>query len=631
MFLKKEVKLRKRGQVTLFIIIAILMLVALGMFVYFRAAVNKEAEIISSEGLPVIEFIKSCMMNTATEGISTIGFNGGYITFPPQIDRNPMTHLAGSPIKDLMNPYWWYDGIEAIPSELFIKNQIEAYVTEELDTCLNDFETLKDYEIRPVGKITTKVELTEKDVVVKVDYPLLVKIAEQTIRIEEFKIDIPVRLKKTYELAKSIMERENTDTFLEEKTIDLISLDDEIPVSDIAFTCEPKKWLLADIKEKVKMLLRVNLPYIRVKGTKYGNIYVPSPYGDNNRYNTSYYSLHYIWDIGVEDLNDLKISFSYDDKWPLDVYARPSRSGVLSSNSENGQEMLSLFCMHRWHFTYDIVYPVMVDIVDERTTEHERFRFRFPFKVSVNHNQPYRKNFGSMLLEGTETYDSDDFCRDTRHEITLYTSDKATEDPVADVDLTFICGRFRCDIGKTEWIDNGAAAGITKKLPYCTQAVLTGTKEGYQETETFIQTDLERSYNLDLVPIKEIDNYFIVKHFTSVPVLEEYLEEGEKAVITLSVPEKDFETYGVYPITGNVPLKFLDKEDNIYQVAIYATKGEDLIGGYTGEWSVSKEDLENDEIKFHIITSDSSSEEERLFFLSGLESYSNQVPGPELR
>ncbi|MBW2980830.1 hypothetical protein KY360_05430 [Candidatus Woesearchaeota archaeon] len=631
MLIKKGVKVRKRGQVTLFIILGIVLLSALGMYVYFTVAAQEEAEVISAEASPVIVFVESCMMDIAREGITTLGFNGGYITFPAKIERNPMTYLAGSPIKDLMNPYWWYDGIEAIPTEGFIKIQLGDYVSRELRTCLNNFEDLKDYEIRELGPVSTVVELTVEDVVVKVDYPLVIKKGEDLMRKEDFRVEVPVRLKKTYELAKRIMERENRDTFLEKKTIDLISMDPEIPISDIAFTCEPRKWLLEDVKAKIQRLLRVNLPYIRIEGTRYGNTYVPNPYGD--RYNTSYYNYHYIWDVEVEELEDFRVSFTYDDKWPMAVFARPSRNGILSSNAEKGQEMLAFFCMHIWHFTYDIIYPVMVDIVDERTREHDRFRFRFPFKVSVNHNQPYRKRFGHMLLEGSEKAESEEYCTEARNEVTIYTSDKATQEPVADVDITLVCGRFRCDIGKSEWVGYGAGAGLTKRMPYCTQALLIGSKEGYAESKTFIQTDLQgKTYNLDMVPIKEIDEYYIEKHPSSVPALGDIFREGEKAVITISVPEKNFESYGVYPITGNVPLKFLSKEDNTYKVSIYVTKGEDLLGGYIGDWTVTKEQLAGAErAVFHTIISDAKTEDERFLFLSGLESYSEQVPGPELR
>ena len=631
--LKKEVKFRKKGQITLFIILGILMLTAVGMFIYFRSSVSKEAEIITTEYSPVIGFVDSCIDSIARDGIKTLGLNGGYIYFPPNIESNPRAYLGATPIPELKNPYWWYDGIEAVPTEAFLKNQLERHVTTQLKTCLNKFDELPDYKINEAGSIKTKVELTRTGVNVKVEYPLLVKKAEQIMRIEEFTIDVPVRLKKVYELARAIMEIENNNMFLEEKTIDLISMDDDIPVTEVKLTCEKQQWLLSDIKEKVKRLLRVNLPYVKIKGTDYNQgAYVPTPTGAHT-YNDSYYNYHYIWDIDQEDLTGMHVSISYDDKWPLTINARPSRNGILSSNAEKGQEMLSFFCMHIAHFTYDIVYPAMVSIADEKARDHERFLFRFPFKVSVNHNQPYRESFGYELLEGTDRIDSEEYCREIRNEISIYTMDKATEEPVGDVDLTFVCGRFSCDIGKAEWIGYGAAAGLTKRLPYCTQAIIIANKEGYDETKTFIQTDIEgRSYDLSLAPVKEIDDYLVEKHMMSSPQLADYFREGDKAVITLKIPEKNFESYGVYPAAQKVPLKFLAKEDNTYKLEIYVTNGEKFIGGYVGDWTITKNQIDTaSRIKFHTIISDAQTDEETYLFLSGLESYSEQIPGPEIR
>jgi len=630
---KKGVKLRKKGQITLFIILGILMLTAVGMFIYFRTAVRKEAEIITTEYSPVTVFVDSCIDSISRDGIKTLGLNGGYIYFPLRIERNPRTYLGATPIPELKNPYWWYDGIEAVPDEAFLKNQIERHVTTQLRTCLNGFKELPDYEINEAGDIKTKVEFTAKDVVINVEYPLLVRKGEQVMRIEEFMVDVPVRLKKVYELATVIMDRENQDMFLEKKTIDLISMDEDIPVTEVKLTCQKQQWLLSDIKRKVQRLLSVNLPYIKIKGTDYNpGAYVPSPSGAAT-YNTSYYNYHYIWNLDLEDLTGMHVSFTYDDKWPLSIYARPSSNGVLSSNAEKGQEMLSFFCMHIAHFTYDIVYPAMVSIVDEKERDHDRFLFRFPFKVSVNHNQPFRESFGYELLEGTERVESDEYCTDTRNEVSIYTMDKATEEPIADVDLSLVCGRFGCGLGKSEWIGYGAAAGLIKRMPYCTQAVLIANKEGYEEAKTFIQTDLPgKSYNINLAPIKEIDDYFVEKHLLTAPQLAYYFEEGDKAVITLKIPEKNFESYGVYPAAQKVPLKFLAKEDNTYKLEIYVTNGEKFIGGYIGDWTITADQLDTaSRIKFHTIISDAETDEEMFLFLSGLESYSKQVPEPELR
>ena len=74
------------------------------------------------------------------------------------------------------------------------------------------------------------------------------------------------------------------------------------------------------------------------------------------------------------------------------------------------------------------------------------------------------------------------------------------------------------------------------------------------------------------------------------------------------------------------------KKDGIYDVTIYLVDNEKIIGGYVGEWSVTKDSLENaNEIIFHIVENSAGTEDEQFLFISGLNSYSKKIPGPELK
>ena len=64
---------------------------------------------------PIQVFIGSCIDQTATEALTILGMNGGYIDFPLSIESNPRSYLQSGPLDEIKNPYWWYDGISAIP------------------------------------------------------------------------------------------------------------------------------------------------------------------------------------------------------------------------------------------------------------------------------------------------------------------------------------------------------------------------------------------------------------------------------------------------------------------------------------------------------------------------------------
>ena len=103
--------LKKRGQVTYFIVVGILLVIAVGGFLYFRAQKEKiEAplEEMDPELLPINTFVKSCLERDLVEGILILGAQGGYIKFPNQIAINPRASLASTQFGNLKIPYWYY-------------------------------------------------------------------------------------------------------------------------------------------------------------------------------------------------------------------------------------------------------------------------------------------------------------------------------------------------------------------------------------------------------------------------------------------------------------------------------------------------------------------------------------------
>lgn len=628
-----------KAQAAIFIIIAaIVILSGVLYFFYQREAVEAEVEVVKPEIVPIKLYVNNCIKSVAEDGLETIGLSGGYITIPEKISSNARAYLSAFPGSGFKVPYWWHDGIEAVPSEESIRQQLTAHIESELKSCINNFEPFAGrFDINELKESAVDVRFNENDVSVNLVYPLEIVSKEGELKalIEKFGYTVPVRFKKAYELAKLIMERENRDYFLERKTIDLYSIDPNIPTTDVEAGCRTKVWQLSGIKERLKTLLRVNLPYIRIKGTDYSKeLYVPNPSG-KSIYSRTYFQQHYVWEIDKDadkKYKNMKVAFTYDG-WPLEIYARPSENGILRSDAQKGANLLSFFCLNIWHFTYDISYPVMVTVIDEETEKNKGYRFSFAFMVAVDHNQPDRANKGTALFEAAGDLSQEDYCSDVQNEVTIFTVDNATGDDIRNANLTFVCGRFYCDMGKSDWLSFGAAAGITKRFPYCVNGIIKGSKEGFEEAHSFMQTDVDgRSYVLMMKPVKEFRNYRVVKHLLSSPASAEELAPDEKASILIRGMDTEFESFGVYPNEADFPLKLAGGKDAAYDVSIYVINGENIVGGYLGSWKVSKESLNGaDEIVFHVIAQGDVTEDERLLFVSGLSSYSKKVPEPELR
>ncbi len=623
--------LKKRGQITVFIIVGILILLSTALIIYLRRpAITPETIVVPEQVVPIKEYVETCLESTAETGISIAASNGGYIYFPDEISRNPRAHLP-SLIDNVMTPYWYYDGSSRIPSESLIAFQISEYIRLNLPECLANFSAFEEqYDIEETGNMSVSTDLGEEAVIVNLDYPLNIreKLNMTSVEFKDFTTSVNVRLKKAYELAREILDRENEQTFFEDLTVDLIALDNSIPDTGFEVRCVPRIWQMSELKDKLKTLLRANLPFVKFANTEY----IPIPSGDDWEYMRN----HYVWTFSENKYPGMHVALTYDENWPMLFYARPSSSGMLRSNPIMGQDILSWICFHLWHFTYDVVYPVQITIVDEETKRHKELVFNYAFEVSVNHNRGDRSNFALEVLPAAEIPIAEEYCSVTDKEITVYTVNNVTKDDVEDVNISFTCGRLRCDMGETELLGYGVAAGLTKQFPFCVNGILKGSKEGYEDSATFLSTGTEKAVTLEMIPIKMIEKYKVAKHKQTEPEFEEALADDEQAIITITPAGRKEQSFGMYPEEEGaaLPLKFYADGDFTYNVSIYLIKDDMITGGYKGQWAVEWEDMKDaDLIRFHVIEQwpETSDEIEQYLFIQALEDYSEEVPEPELQ
>ena len=649
----------KKAQITLFIIIGIVIVISVLMFIYFKAKI--QGSIYPGAGYtlpasnPIRLQIERCIASTGKESIELLGSRGGYTALPKEIENDQLSYLAFGPAEfQFKQPYWWYQGINNIPSEEDLKQQISAYVTSNIKTCLRNL-TSETFDIVEKGNIITKVSLNENDVSIKLTYPILIidSINNTKTRVSDFSATVPIRLKKAYELAKAIMEMENADSFIEKKTIDLMALDNDenIPLIGMDVSCKKKEWDIRDVKQRLKELLEANLQFVKVEGTNYNEnsfIYIPESYSEEQTFNKSYYGLHYVWNVMENPPEDMHVAFRYDRNWELSLSARPSNDMKLESNAQKGYEMLRYFCLHLWHFNYDVSYPVTVTIRDDREGGHDAYSFTFAFMTSIDHNQPLRANIPRTVFRARGSASNDDYCNDKYYNITIHTTDKKTSKPVEDVNLTFICGPFSCEMGQTYDVGLGADAELRTEFPLCSYGIIRGRAEGYSKSDEFyqiIQTDrkkvygLEPHYYLEMQPVKEIKNYTVVKHVFADNVVSQHAEklaDDEKVTITIKDAESEFESYGIYPINQtNVshPITLLAKDEYTYNITVYLMKSENVTGGYKADWYVPSQDIEDaKQVIFHVIDKGLSEKEEEIYkFMAELEKHSRQIPTPEIK
>lgn len=634
----------KKGQVSFFIIAGIIIIIVfILMFVIrYTTTIITPERVVPPELVPVDNLITDCLRSNAQDAVTLIGINGGYIRFPDNMKYDPTAAISTNPIfkDDLKVPLWRHNGETNIPTEDQMKADIEWYIKENMQGCM-DFEVFSSmFAINPKDNLSIDVELLQQGVTIEMDYPLEItsKGTGQVTLLNDFKVTIPSRLKTTYELARKIMLTENQDLFVERKTVDLIAMDVDIPYTDVEFDCTPKIWYVDEVEEKLKTLLTVNLPNIKVNTTAFEPIPEDQPYLRN----------HFVWRVTDTKYPTTSVSMTYDEEWPFFMHISPSEGNRLISSPTKGQDVLSFFCMNLWHYTYDVKYPVMVTVKDHKTATHDDYTFNFAFDVGINHNQPDNSNFVTEDFYYPSAAE-EEFCKDApKNILTVHTFENISRGSYEDhielpgVDLTFTCLKMRCPIGESEVQFRGADVFSVEEVPYCIQGLLIGEKEGYLPVKQFVSTATDAETELYLTPVtkKEVE---VVTHdlvSTGNIFAAEKLDNSSSVIITLKRPgftrsafyPVDLSTNDSYYDIDMAEIELLAKEDYTYEVTAYLIDDtNNMLGGYKANWTASSSEMESsDNIRFHVLKMPFTKNEEKLIeFLQQLEENSAKIPEPE--
>lgn len=665
----------RKGQVTLFIIIGILLLLALILVIVLQQQTSRfiPGEIIPTQKGKVERFIDTCISDLGQEAVLRLGIQGGYVQLPDEIRNDGNLQLRLSPALGI--PYWAVGEATFIPSLEDIEQRINRHVEENLQRCVFALQAFQEtYRLVEKSPVIAHTEITDEQVLFKVTWQVEVQDAagdagETIARLEEHQAASSVKLKAAREIASTIIEREMKDLKLEDITQDLLALEHPaLPLAGFSVSCEEKSWPIFQVKRTMQDLLRVNIRELQLAGPAV--VEYPEE--------LSYYQHHYVWDVGEVSPaeKDLEVRFVYENTYPFTFDVRPRRGSTLHSTTlGGGNPLVSLLCLQNWKFVYDLSYPVVVKIRDPEND----YTFQIAIMVHVKRNMPDR---GGKLptLPPTRlpvTTSDEEFCRNLRIPMTLATytlvdNGQGTyfREPLDNVDLSFTCFRYTCPLGETTYNYgvSGDVAGIRRNLPYCVGGLLRGTKEEYVEATQRLVTLPEGRAELDLRPLKSIplkNLAFVTHEFTSPQLIGPAQPLNKDAIIILKLKYSDTGdtnsdtnndiisstiTYGDeqvispakimadenHPLIQGVGLEqelhFLAEADFTPQLEITLLDKETIIGGYQASWKIPWQDLQAAEsITFHLLEKADGSEEERFAVVSGLPALSPFIPAPELR
>ncbi|MFH1682994.1 MAG: hypothetical protein ABIA37_04315 [Candidatus Woesearchaeota archaeon] len=640
---KLTAKSSKTGQITIFVILGILLLLALVLVVLFKkeAIVFKPEELIPTEKGKVENFIVSCISQIGEEAIYTIGLQGGYLNISSEIATDSNQHLKLSPYN--LVPYWARGESKRIPTLEEIKADLDSKIEADLKSCLLGREAFQEsYDIIEKSAIVANTNIVDQKVIFNVRWNLEIqdKGGEKITELIDHTAESDIKLKRTYETAKAIIDTEMNEKKFELLTIDMLSLDhDNVPIAGVEMSCSKKQWKVNEAKDTLKSMLRVNLHQVKVSGTDYVAFPDTLPYYQN----------HYIWDAGVI-YPEVGVNFNFNDNFPFYFEVSPRDGNTMKSGMTGGTEMLSAVCVQLWKFTYSVMYPVLVEVRDETTD----FVFNTAFTVHIKNNRADRS--GEILTPPTTLIDfseSEAYCKLRDIPITIYTYELIennetgvySREPLEEVNLSYTCLKYKCEIGQTEYgfAGLGDIAAYKTNFPYCSGGILRGVKEGYKENWERVVANQEKQVDLNLIPLSKFagSKIKIVKHDFDNLNKTKSIGSGETASIKIS---RNKESWGSHDSTLIVSpdldpgllnesyLEFIGGTDYTYQLEVYLMDEEGITGGYAGNWTVDWEKLKlANEITLPVLSKDQFKSDIELFdFMANLDNYSMKLT-PEIK
>jgi len=514
MFIKRG----KKAQVTIFIIIAIVIVVLGVVFFLFKDSIVKN-ESFPSFVEPVETSLLNCLEEIIYSGIDILESHGGYIDSP-----NFESGSRAVPFSTHLNfvgeeiPYWFYYSRsnipkEQIPSKEDMEKQLENYLEEQISSC--DFEEFYggEYDIRRGGP-SAKVSISEKKVNVDLDMDVSVLYATNSFIVKEHSIKLDSKLGKLYDDAIEIYNKEQGELFLEDYGVDILRL--YAPVDGVEWTCSPLVWNANSVFDDLREALEENT--FALKGS-----------GDNKDY--------FVIDNNVKS----NLRFIYSKSWPYAFEVSPSDGASMISRPVGNQQGLGVlgFCYVTYHYVYNLAYPILVQVYEDNEI------FQFPVAVSIKGNLPRE------ALKGN-SFDSDylDLCENRVSPLNLNVFD-SNGNPL-NSHVSFECFGIRCDLGETE-------GNLKTLVPECFNGFILADSEGYEEARAIYNSVeegsltfyLDKKYDLDVSLKMDGKVYF-----------------GDAIINFLS--EEDSEIVS-YPETKKVSLSEGD-----YEVQVYVYKNSSL-------------------------------------------------------
>ena len=568
----------KKGQVTIFVIVAILLVASVAGYFLLRDNISSSG--ISPTFDPVYTSFLFCVEEATLTGVDVLETQAGYIYLPDfesgstYMPFSSQLNLLGNPI-----PYWYYVSgnnvqKEQVPSKSDMEDELKTYLEDKISSCTFDSYYDLGYEIHME---TPKVEvgIFDDSVEVDIDMDLNMSLNEESALVKRHNVVVTTALGNLYSSALEIYEKEQDELFLENYGLDVLRT--YAPVDGVELTCSPLTWNAEDVFDELADAIELNTLALR---------------GGNNDYSLSEdYNKYFVLDLDIDE----DVRFLNSQNWASSYEVDPSEGFLLLADPVGYQEGLGMlgFCYVPYHFVYSIKYPVLAQVSSGNEI------FQFPMAVVIDKNKA-REGVNSELLEDDEN--SIDVCSLENSIVEILTYNEFSM-PV-DANVSFECFGKECDVGET------SEGYIIGKVPQCVNGYVIAKAEGYKDAKVSFSSLSDPSVDVIMEKLYDLE----------VDLRIDGQSYRDTAIISFT--SNDSSVTIAYPDTTSVELG----EDQ-YEVQVYAYKSSSMkldattyeqcydapVSGFGGFIGLTEEKCVNVEVPAQIVSN--------ALFAGGKENY----------
>ena len=187
--------------------------------------------------------------------------------------------------------------------------------------------------------------------------------------------------------------------------------------------------------------------------------------------------------------------FTYLDFWP--AYFNLNCNGDKCSPS-SANSFFSFFGIQDYSFSYDLSFPVFVEVKDPDALKSKGYSFNFFLEANIRNNKPMPVDFAplatALISERSQLCDSR-----TSGKIKIKVTDADTKKPAEDAQIIYTLIGESCFIAPTN-----AEGAIEENFPVGVGGVISVVKDNYigKSVEFDPQIGVDKSLNIKLQPIQ---------------------------------------------------------------------------------------------------------------------------------